>query len=132
MAAHAARALAPTSYSGERAAAVRWRDACLQELGHALVGVDLVLDAGEAVAFVFVHFVFRHSAAFLDCIHHLLGFFFGTSRIIAAGQQQQRRFDLVHEENRRAVVEQVFVLLRDRPWWPDRIAAAPDLRWRFR
>src|ERR1700730_11546263 len=92
----------------EGTAAVCGRDARLQELGDALVGVNLVLDPGETVALIFVHFIFRHSPALLDGIRHLLGFLLGAARIVAAGQQQQRRFDVVDKENRRTIVEQGF------------------------
>src|SRR5882724_11738130 len=85
--------------------AVCWGDSCLQELRDALVGINLVFDPGEAVTLVFIHFVFGHAAALFDRIHHLQGFFLGASRIIASGQQKQGRFDLVHKENRGAVVE---------------------------
>src|SRR5580704_16225549 len=61
----------------EGRATVCGRDARLQERGDALVGVNLVLDPGEAVALVFVHFIFRPSPALLDGIHHLLGFLLG-------------------------------------------------------
>ena len=50
----------------ERTAAVCRRDSRLQEFRDALVGVNLVLDPGEAVALVLVHFVFGHAAALLS------------------------------------------------------------------
>src|SRR6266481_5435427 len=92
--------------------AICWGDSCLQELRDALVGINLVFDPGKAVALVFIHFVFGHAAALFDRIHHLQGFFLGASRIIASGQQKQGRFDLVHKENRGAVVEEIFVFLQ--------------------
>ena len=58
----------------QRATAIRRGDVGQQKICHALVGVDLVFDAGEAVAFVFVNLVFDRAAAFLDCVDHLLRF----------------------------------------------------------
>ncbi len=73
----------------QRAAAIRRRNVRLQKISHALVGIDLIFDSSEAVAFVLIDFVFDHAAAFLDRIDHLLRFFLGAARIVAARQQVQ-------------------------------------------
>ena len=45
-----------------------------QEIRHAFVGVDLIFDAREAVAFVFVNLGVDGAAALLDGVDHLLRF----------------------------------------------------------
>ena len=64
------------------------------------------------MAFILVDFVIDHSAALLDSVHHLLGFGFGTARVMSAGKKQKRRLDLVHEVNRRAILISRFVLFQ--------------------
>ena len=59
----------------------------LQEIGYAFVGVDLIFYFGEAVAFVFIDFVFDYASALLDGVDYLLGFGLGTTRIVASRQQ---------------------------------------------
>ena len=81
-----------------------------QEIRNALVGVDLIFNAREAVAFVFIDFVIDGAAAFLDGIDHLLGFRLGAARVVTAGEQEQRRLDLIDEVNRGAIFVQSFVL----------------------
>ena len=46
----------------------------LQKIGNAFVGVDLIFNFGEAVAFVFINLVIDGSAALFDGIDHLLRF----------------------------------------------------------
>jgi hypothetical protein len=45
-----------------------------QEVGDALVGIDLIFDAGEAVTFVFINLIVHCAAAFLDGVDYLLRF----------------------------------------------------------
>jgi hypothetical protein len=54
-----------------------------QKVGHALVGVNLIFNASEAVAFVFIDLVFDHAAALADRVHHLLRFLLGATGIVA-------------------------------------------------
>ena len=70
----------------QRAAAIRWDNMRQQEIRDPLVSVDLVLNTGEAVAFVVVNFVVDGAAAFLDRLHHLLSFRFRAARIVPSGQ----------------------------------------------
>ena len=56
-----------------------------QEVGNSLVGVNLVFDFREAVAFIFVDFVFDYAAAFLDRIDYLLRFLLRAARVVASG-----------------------------------------------
>ena len=74
-----------------------------QKIGDAFVGVDLILDAREAVAFVFVNLVINRPATLLDGVDHLLRFLFGAARIVPSGEQEQGRFDLIDEVDGRAV-----------------------------
>jgi len=56
----------------ERATAIcRW-NVRQQEVSNALVSVDLVFHAGEAVAFVFINLVIDRATALFDSINHLL------------------------------------------------------------
>jgi hypothetical protein len=55
-----------------------------QKVSYALVCVNLVFYFREAVAFVFVDFVFDHAAALLDRIHDLLRFGLGAAGIMAS------------------------------------------------
>jgi hypothetical protein len=68
----------------QRAAAIRWGDVRFQKISYALVCVNLIFYFREAVAFVLVDFVFDHSVAFLDRIHHLLRFGLGAAGIMAS------------------------------------------------
>src|SRR5258706_16373120 len=86
----------------QRAAAIRGRHVRFKKVRDPLVSVDLIFHSREAVAFVFVDFVFDYSPALLDCAHYLLRFRLRTARIIAACQQVQRRFNLVDEIDWRA------------------------------
>lgn len=45
-----------------------------QKIRHALVGVNLILDSRETVAFVFVNLRVDCAAALLDRVDHLLRF----------------------------------------------------------
>ena len=58
----------------DRTPAARRRHAHLQKIGDALVGVDLVFDARELVAFVLVNLQLHEAAVFLDGRRDLLGF----------------------------------------------------------
>ena len=69
----------------------------LEEIGDALVRVNLVLHSREAVALVFVNLQLNRATTLLHGISHLSRLFRRTARIVAAGQQQQRGLDLVHE-----------------------------------
>lgn len=46
----------------------------LQEIGNAFVGVDLIFNLGEAVAFIFVNLVVDGAAALFDGVDDLLRF----------------------------------------------------------
>jgi len=59
----------------------------------------LVLDAGEAVAFVFVNLEGRLHRRFLDASAYLLGFGFGTAGGRGRRLEEERGFDFVDEED---------------------------------
>ena len=46
----------------------------LDEVGCALIGVDLILDARKTMAFIFVDLVFGYASALFDRIHDLQRF----------------------------------------------------------
>ena len=58
----------------------------LQKVRNPLIGIYLVLHAGEAVAFVLVNFVVRHSTVLFDRVHNLNCLFFRTTGIMSSGQ----------------------------------------------
>src|SRR5229473_2188942 len=82
------------------ATAIRRRNVSLQEIGNSLIGVNLVFHFRKPVRFIFVDLVFRHTAVFLDRLYNMDRFFLGATRIVPSSEQQERRFDLVHKEER--------------------------------
>src|SRR5579862_1092128 len=94
----------------QRATAIGWRHMGFEEVGYPLVGVDLVFYFREAVPFVFVDFVFGDSTPFFHGVDYLLRFFFGAARIVASGEQIERRFDFVHEVDGGTIFVERFVL----------------------
>jgi hypothetical protein len=71
-----------------------------QKVSHALISVDLILNARKAVALILIDLVIDRPAPFLDGIDYLLRFGLRASRIMPSGKQQQRRFDLIDEVDR--------------------------------
>ena len=55
-----------------------------QEVGYALVGVDLVFHAREPMPFVIVNLVIHGAPALLDCFHDLLGLRLRAARIVSS------------------------------------------------
>src|SRR6266568_503801 len=94
----------------DAAAAAGRGDADAKEVGDALVGIDLVFNAGEAVAFVVVDFEDGGAALFLDGVGYLLGFGFGAARVVASGEDEQGSLHLVDEVDGGALMPESFVL----------------------
>lgn len=68
------------------AAAIGRRDVRFEKVCHSFVGIDLIFDTRETVAFVFINFIFHNAATLLDGIDYLLGFGFWTARIATPGE----------------------------------------------
>src|SRR5262249_17955366 len=66
-------------------------------------GIEQVLAAREAVALVLVETVLAHPAPAVDRLVDLFGLLGRAARIVLARDEEDRRLDLVHEEDGRAI-----------------------------
>ena len=72
----------------------------LQESRYLRIAVELVLALAQAVAFVRITEIFDGHAALFETGHDLIRLADGNARVVGAVDDHERRFDLIHMEDR--------------------------------